>query len=132
MTEAENTAVHDTATGAAREQAKAFFDAYARALLDRDERAIARMYAVPSLILFPGQALAVSEAAQTAEFFAANWVQYEGVQEASPEITIMGAGAASIWADVSWSFDGAVRERFCYQLVPADTGHQIAVLTFMG
>lgn len=127
MTETETTEVN----GAVHEQARIFFDAYAAALLARDEQAIAQMYAVPSLILFPGQALAVSDPSQTAGFFAANWAQYDGVTEASPEITIMGAGAASIWADVSWSFDGAVRERFCYQLVPGETGHQIAVLTFL-
>lgn len=39
-------------------------------------------------------------------------------------------GPASIWADVTWSFDGDVRERFCYQLVPGHDGaHRIAVLT---
>jgi hypothetical protein len=117
----------------AMKQAEQFFDRYAAALVARDEQAIAQLYAVPSLILFPGQALAVSDARQTAEFFAASWGQYEGVDQALPRITVMGAGPASIWADVSWSYGGdEVRERFCYQLVPAEYGHQIAVLTFMG
>lgn len=31
-----------------------FFERYAAALLARDEKAMAQMYAVPSLILFPG------------------------------------------------------------------------------
>ncbi len=113
-------------------EAEAFFAQYATALLARDEQAIARMYAVPSLILFPGQALAVSDPQQTAEFFAANWEQYSGVVEANPEITVMGTGPATIWADVTWSYGGSAQERFCYQLVPAEHGQQIAVLTLLG
>lgn len=50
-----------------------FFDRYAAALLARDEASIGALYAVPSLILFPGQAIAVSEARQTEQFFAASW-----------------------------------------------------------
>jgi hypothetical protein len=38
-------------------------------------------------------------------------------------------GPASVWADVTWSYGGRARERFCYQLVPGDDGYQIAVLT---
>lgn len=107
-----------------------FFDRYAAALLARDEQAVARMYAVPGLILFPGTTIPVTAQEQTAEFFAASWAQYEGVQEAQPRVAVLAEGPASIWADVTWSFDGAVRERFCYQLVPGDDGaHRIAVLT---
>ena len=113
-------------------EAETFFAQYAAALLARDEQAIARMYGVPSLILFPGQSLAVSDPQQTAGFFAANWEQYAGVEEANPEITIMGTGPASIWADVTWSYGGSAQERFCYQLVPGEHGQQIAVLTSMG
>lgn len=108
-----------------------FFERYAAALLDRDEKAIAGMYAVPSLILFPGQSIAVGDAGQTEAFFAASWEQYEGVDTADYEITIMGEAPGSIWADVTWSYGGRPRERFCYQLVERPGGYQIAVLTPM-
>jgi hypothetical protein len=108
-----------------------FFTRYADALLARDEKAVAALYAVPGLILFPGQSIAVTDPHQTEEFFASSWAQYEGVREAHPAITVMGEGPASIWADVTWSFDGQERERFCYQLVPGPSGHQIAVLTLL-
>ena len=99
-----------------------FFDDYAAALLARDEHAIAAMYAVPSLILFPGQSIAVSDAAQTAQFFASAWGQYAVLAEAP----------GSVWADVTWMHGGVPRERFTYQLVGTDDAWQIAVLTPMG
>lgn len=113
------------------EQVEQFFERYASALLARDERAIATMYAVPSLILFPGQSIAVSDASQTEAFFAASWDQYSGVDTADKEIVIMGEAPGSIWADVTWFYDGEPRERFCYQLVDGTAGFQIAVLTPM-
>jgi hypothetical protein len=108
-----------------------FFDRYAAALLARDEQAMARLYAIPSLILFPGQSIPVSDAAQTEAFFAASWGQYDGVDAVDKQIVIMGEAPGSIWADVTWSYDGKARERFCYQLVPGPDGYQIAVLTPM-
>ena len=106
-----------------------FFERYASALLARDAKAIAAMYAVPSLILFPGNAIPVSDAGQTEEFFASSWSQYDGVDTAEPQIALMGEGPGSVWADVTWSYDGSVRERFCYQLIEGEQGTQIAVLT---
>jgi hypothetical protein len=108
-----------------------FFERYAAALLARDEQAIAGMYAVPSLILFPGQSIAVSDASQTEAFFASSWAQYEGVGTAESEVTIMGEAPGTVWADVTWSYGGRPRERFCYQLVERPGGYQIAVLTPM-
>jgi len=108
-----------------------FFAEYAQALLDRDEHAVAELYAVPALILFPGNVIPVSDASQTAEFFASSWSQYEGVREARPSITVMGSAPGTVWADVTWSYDGQPRERFCYQLVDGGHGPQIAVLTPM-
>jgi hypothetical protein len=108
-----------------------FFDRYEAALLARDEKAMAGMYAVPSLILFPGNAIAVADAGQTEEFFASSWSQYEGVHEVDKQITIMGEAPGSIWADVTWTYRGRARERFCYQLVQGRGGYQIAVLTPM-
>jgi hypothetical protein len=108
-----------------------FFERYAAALLARDEKAIAAMYAVPSLILFPGNAIPVSDATQTEEFFAASWSQYDGVDAVDKQIVVMGEAPGSIWADVTWSYDGQPRERFCYQLVQGTNGYQIAVLTPM-
>lgn len=108
-----------------------FFDRYAAALLARDEKAIAGLYAVPSLILFPGTSIPVSEARQTEEFFAASWGQYDGVDAVHREIVVMAEAPGSVWADVTWSYGGRPQERFCYQLVDGSAGLQIAVLTPM-
>lgn len=110
---------------------EAFFDRYQGALLARDEKAVATMYAVPSLILFPGQSIAVTDARQTEEFFAAAWGQYDGVDAVEKKIAIMATAPGSVWADVTWYHDGRARERFCYQLVAGPAGYQIAVLTPM-
>ena len=106
-----------------------FFDRYAAALLARDERAVADLYAVPSLVLFPGQMIAVDDRAQTEEFFASSWEQYDGVSSAVHQVTILAASDDAVWTDVRWSYDGAERERFCYQLARTDHGWQVAVLT---
>lgn len=108
-----------------------FFDRYEAALLARDEKAIAGMYAVPSLILFPGNSIPVADPGQTEKFFASSWSQYEGVDEVDKQITIMAETPGSIWADVTWTYRGRARERFCYQLVEGRGGYQIAVLTPM-
>jgi hypothetical protein len=107
----------------------AFFDRYATALLAHDEAAIATLYAVPSLILFPGQSIAVSDPQQTAQFWAAAWEQYDGVDAVEKEITILAQGPGSIWADVRWSYGDNAGEHFCYQLIEGADGPQIAVLT---
>jgi ketosteroid isomerase-like protein len=108
-----------------------FFTRYAAALLARDAKAIASMYAVPSLILFPGQSIPVSDASQTEDFFAASWSQYEGVDAIEKQIVIMGKAPGNLWADVTWSYDGKAQERLCYQLVATPDGYRIAVLTPM-
>jgi hypothetical protein len=112
-------------------EAHQFFERYAAALLARDEKAIAGMYAVPSLILFPGNSILVSDARQTEEFFASSWSQYDGVDAVDKQIVVMGEAPGSLWVDVTWSYDGKARERFCYQLVEGTDGYQIAVLTPM-
>jgi hypothetical protein len=117
-----------TITSTAVEQ---FFDRYAAALLARDAIAIAALYAVPSLILFPGQSVAVSDSKQTEEFFANSWAQYEGVDTVDKTISTMGSGPATVWADVTWSYAGSAREHFCYQLIEGPNGPQIAVLTLL-
>ena len=110
---------------------RAFLERYAAALLARDEKAVAAMYAVPSLILFPRRSIVVSDARQTEKFFASAWGQYDGVDTVDKKIVIMGECPGSVWADVTWFHDGEERERFCYQLVPGASGYQIAVLTPM-
>jgi hypothetical protein len=112
-------------------KAEEFFERYAAALLARDAKAIAGMYAVPALILFPGTSIPVADARQTEEFFASSWRQYEGVDTMDKKITIMGEAPGSVWADVTWSYGAQPRERFCYQLIDAVEGYQIAVLTLM-
>lgn len=113
------------------DKADRFFERYAAALLARDAKAIAGMYAVPSLILFPGKSIPVSDATQTEEFFASSWGQYDGVDAVDKQVVVMGEAPSSLWADVTWSYDGQPRERFCYQLVEGSDGYQIAVLTPM-
>lgn len=113
------------------DQTDRFFERYAAALLARDAKALASMYAVPSLILFPGRSIPVTDAAQTEAFFSASWNQYEGVDTVDRVVVVMDEAPGSIWADVTWSYDGRPRERFCYQLVEGADGYRIAVLTPM-
>jgi hypothetical protein len=107
-----------------------FFDRYAAALLARDEAGIAALYAVPSLILFPGQPVAVSDPKQTEQFFAASWAEYDGVDTIDKTVLTVMDGPGTAWADVTWTY-GSAREHFCYQLVERPTGLQIAVLTLL-
>lgn len=106
-----------------------FFDRYAEALVARDAPALAALYGAPSLVLFPDGPVAVSDEAQTEAFFASSWDQYDGVTEATPEIRVLASTRAAVWADVTWSWDGVPRERFCYQLAATGTGWRVAVLT---
>jgi ketosteroid isomerase-like protein len=108
-----------------------FFERYKAALLARDEKAIAGMYAIPSLILFPGKSIPVSDPQQTEQFFAASWAQYEGVDTVDKQTVVMAEAPGSLWVDVTWLYAGTARERFCYQLVMGPLGYQIAVLTPM-
>lgn len=113
------------------DDAYTFLDRYAAALLSRNAQTVAGLYAVPSLILFPGQSILVSDPGQTEEFFAASWSQYEGVDTIKKQVVIMARAPGSIWADVTWSYRGRPQERFCYQLIPGTDGPKIAVLTPM-
>ena len=109
--------------------AQEFFDTYTGALLARDAKGIAGQYAVPALIEFPGHAVAVSDPAQTEDFFAGAFGQYDGVTDARCSVTVVAETGHSLWADVTWSYDGVPPERNMYQLVRADGGWKIAVLT---
>ena len=106
-----------------------FFDRYAAALLARDARTVSELYAVPALILFPGNSVPVTSREQTERFFAASWVQYEGVEAVEKRVRILAEAPWSVWVDVAWSYGGGPRERFCYQLVDTPEGYRIAVLT---
>ena len=108
-----------------------FFNDYAAALLARDARAIAGMYAVPSLILFPGTSIPVSDSRQTEEFFTSAFSQYAGVDDVGRQIVIMGEAPGTVWAVVTWSYAARQPERFCYQLIESAEGYRIAVLTLM-
>jgi hypothetical protein len=109
-----------------------FFERYASALLARDARTIATMYAVPGLIVFPGSVIAISDAAQTEQFFASSWGQYDGVDAIDTQIDIIRRAPGTVWVDVTWSYGGRPRERFCYQLLGGAGGYQIVVLTPLG
>jgi hypothetical protein len=113
------------------ESVNEFFDRYAAALLDRDASKVAEMYSVPSLIVFPGNIIPVSDSKQTEAFFASSWDQYEGVDSVEKEIKVMAAAPGTVWADVTWTYRGGPQERFCYQLVEGEGSYQIAVLTPM-
>jgi len=106
-----------------------FFERYASALLARDARAIAGMYAVPGLIVFPGAVLPITDARQTEDFFASTWGQYDGVDAVEQQVALMGSAPGTVWADVTWSYGGRPQERFCYQLLRGPDGYQIVVLT---
>lgn len=113
----------------AQQIAQDFFADYAEALLARDAAAIAHRYAVPGLIAFPGQAIAVADPTQTEAFFASAFGQYDGVTESVPTVRVVAEAEHSIWADVTWQHDAAPTERMMYQLVRTDDVWQIAVLT---
>lgn len=106
-----------------------FFYRYQAALLERDAARIASMYAVPGLILFAASSVAVTDPAQTEQFFTASFAQYEGVTAVDHELTTIAQTKHSVWADVTWSYDGRPQERFCYQLINTAADPQIAVLT---
>lgn len=116
---------------AAQQRAEQFFERYAAALLARDATAVSRLYAVPSLIVFPGRLLAVTDEGQTREFFASAWDQYEGVHEMDKQVRVIAEAPGCVWVDVTWSRRGRDQERFCYQLVDVPEGYRIAVLTPM-
>lgn len=93
----------------------------------------AELYSVPSLILFPGNHIAVTSQEQTREFFDSSWAQYEGVDAVTNDIEVIGEAPGTLWVDVAWTYDGEVRERFVYQLAKdADGEWRIAVLTPLG
>lgn len=106
-----------------------FFATYATALLARDAKAVARHYAVPALIAFPDQLLVVSELTQTERFFTNTFEQYRDVTQTSPQVRLIAETQHSLWADVTWSYDGAAAERNMYQLVKTGDTWKIAVLT---
>lgn len=108
-----------------------FLDRYEAALLARDERTIAQMYAVPSLIVFPGNSTVVADQAQVNEFFASAWEQYEGATEEEHRARLMAEAPGTLWVDVTWISPERPRERFCYQLVENDGEYRIGVLTPM-
>jgi len=110
----------------------AFFDRYSAALLARDAPTIATLYAVPSLILFPGQSIAVSDPQQTEQFFASSWAQYEGIDNIEKTMTVINQGPGTVWVDITWTYPGRTPEHFCYQLIQSAEGLQIAVLTVLG
>ena len=106
-----------------------FFDGYRDALMARDERRVASLYAVPGLILFPGQPVAVADRAQTEQFFASAWGQYASVTDTHTDVSVVAEAPGSVWADVTWHHVGAPPERLMYQLVETDGAWAIAVLT---
>lgn len=116
---------------ATKDKVDGFFERYAAALLARDAKAIAGMYAVPSLILFPGTSIPVSDSRQTEEFFASAFSQYAGVDAMEKQTVIMGEAPGTVWADVTWTYGNRQPERFCYQLINSTEGYRIAVLTLM-
>lgn len=113
--------------------AQSFFAAYQEALLNRDAASIARHYAVPGLIAFPNQPVPITSQAQTEKFFTGAFGQYEGVTDASFDVIVVAATGHSIWADVTWSYNGGnvPGERNLYQLVVTGLRWQIAVVTPM-
>jgi ketosteroid isomerase-like protein len=126
MSDVVRSVVSMTNTKAAVEE---FFARYQAALLARDAATVAQMYAVPGLILFPGNPIAVTDPGQTEAFFATTWQQYEGIEEVEKNLVIMAEAPGSVWVDVTWTYGSRGGERFCYQLVVIGDRYQIAVLT---
>ncbi|WP_168800539.1 MULTISPECIES: nuclear transport factor 2 family protein [Cellulomonas] len=112
-----------------RAEVDQFFDEYRRGLLARDTAAVAGLYAVPALIAFPAQSLAVADRSQTEAFFASAWEQYDGVDDVTSEVRVVAETGHSVWADVTWRYGDGRTERFMYQLVQDGDAWRIAVLT---
>ncbi|MFC8191975.1 hypothetical protein ACFUMH_09980 [Cellulomonas sp. NPDC057328] len=112
-----------------RPEVEQFFDEYARGLLARDAGAVAGLYAVPALIAFPAQSLAVADRSQTEAFFTSAWEQYDGVDDVSSDVRVVAETGHSVWADVTWRYGDERTERFIYQLVDDAGTWRIAVLT---
>ena len=75
----------------------------------------------------------VTDEAQTEQFFASAWGQYEGVTETHTELTVVAESRVSVWVDVTWNHVGAEPEqRLMYQLVDTGGTWRIAVLTPLG
>jgi ketosteroid isomerase-like protein len=106
-----------------------FVRTYTAALLARDAEAIAGHYAVPALVEFPGQRIAVSDAGQTAAFFRSAVGQYDGVTRAESHVDVVAETGHSLWLDITWTYDEGGGERNMYQLVDTGDGWRIAVLT---
>lgn len=114
----------------AHEIATNFFADYARALLARDAATIADHYGVPALIEFPQSSMAVTDRAQTEQFFEQAFAQYAAVTAADPHVTVVATAPHSLWADVRWDYHGdAPAERNMYQLAMHDGTWRIVVLT---
>jgi hypothetical protein len=76
------------------------------------------------------QPITVADAAQTEEFFAGAFGQYEGVSQAHAAVTVVAETGHSLWAVVTWRYDGDVPgERNMYQFVRTAGDWNIAVLT---
>src|SRR5699024_1091244 len=99
----------------------ALFHTYTRAPISRAAAAMADHYAAPALSEFAGQRISVTDASQTASFFAGAFDQYEAVTEVDAAVSAIASTGHSIWADVTWRYHGrAPDERNMYQLVQTD------------
>lgn len=112
-----------------RAEVDQFFDEYARGLQARDAGAVAGLYAVPALIAFPAQSLAVADRSQTEAFLTSTWEHGGGGDDVSSDVRVVAETGHSVWADVTWRYGDDRTERFMYQLVDDAGTWRLAVLT---
>ena len=94
----------DPSTAGVNGKVEAFFERYAAALLARDAKTLASMYAVPSLIVFPWQSARGQRfsAGRTVLHFLVE--QYDGVDLIEKNVSVMAEAPSNVWADVAWSY----------------------------
>lgn len=118
-----------------KQDARAFFESYAQALLSRDGGQIARYWAVPSLVVADAGVIAVENMDMIIHFFSTSMEQYAGVEAIKPTISsYQPISSSTAFCAVSWQHgdaDGrAIGEEFGGYLLKRD-GEGIKIYGYM-
>ncbi|HUP17318.1 MAG TPA: hypothetical protein VM848_14860 [Acidimicrobiia bacterium] len=113
------------------DKANQFFECYAAALLARDKAAMAGMYAIPSLILFPGNFDSGDRCPPNRGVLRRLPGAVRRSRFSRPAGSDHGRGSGDCMGRRHLVLSGPTPERFCYQLIEGADGYQIAVLTPM-
>ena len=117
--------------GTIQEAVDAFFERYARALLDHDAKTLAGLYAVPSLSYLPGTVHSGQRGPADGGVFRVRVGPVRGNHPTRETARHSGRGTGKRLGRRHLVLRRPTPERFCYQLVHGPAGYQIAVLTLM-